>query len=279
MIVSKKNLSVLLFFLPLNMLIAQQRQAVTTNWESGRSKDMYECYAVNHDYCHYYIEVDLSRLTTDKHVGNTYTATLRPGKNSLFRFKGEGSWNYRYYRGHPDKKVNAQHQYALPISSGDSVRIRYDKGKLIFNLQHTSDTVYASRDGIVCNDEFINKTPMGLILFIYHNDGTCAQYGRLREKLVKSREKVKTGMPLAIVYTGEEGSRHLEFHIDFLDENKLKDRNSTGKHSILNPLFHTENHGVVRLDEDTAYIGEITDEVVMQDMSKREKEQYLKKKK
>ena len=278
MIIGKKKLSFLLFLLPLNMLVAQQPKAVTTDWEPSQSEGLYDCYAVNHDYCHYYIDVDLSSITTHKYMGVKYTATLQPGRNSLFLFKS-GSWRYYHYRGNPTAKINAKHQYALPIHPGDSVTITYNKGKLLFNLRHTSDTVYASRDGIVCNEEFIEKAIKGHTLFVYHNDGTFAHYGVLQKKMVKPGESVKTGTPIAIVYTDEEGARFFEFHIDFLDINKLEDRKSGGKHSILNPFFHTKNHGVVRLEENTTYIGEITDELIMQDMSKKEKAQYLKKKK
>jgi len=279
MISGRKILLFLLCLLSLYALMAQEPRAVTISVEL-KPKNVREYYAVNHDYCPYYIVINYSN-TLDKR-----TATLHPGKNYLFRLKHEDvisstfNWNYRYYYGNINAEVNAEYRHALPVVPGDSVRIRHSRGGgLLFNLRHASDTVYACRDGIVCTDDFIEKRLRGKQIIIYHKDGTFAKYSRLQKILINPGKKVTTGMPIAIADTDEKGGRLVELRIDFLDKNKVEDPESKNKHSALRPFFHTQNHGNVRPEENITYIGEITDEILIQDMSKKEQEQYLKKRK
>ncbi|MCL2098032.1 MAG: M23 family metallopeptidase [Bacteroidales bacterium] len=287
MFIGKRTLIASFYLLMPLIAAAQGPRAVTLKVEYEKSKSglEYKYHAISHDYCPYYIVVDLSRITNYEIPGTKHVATLHPGQNYLFRLKNRVSISstsgirYSYYLGNINAKVDAEYRYALPIAPGDSVRIKHNRGKLIFNLKHTSDTVYACRDGIVCSDEFIAKNLKGTQITIYHKDGSFAQYSALQKILTQPGKPVKTGMPIAIVGTNEKGTGMLEIQFYFLDENKIKDTESKSKHSILRPFFHTQNYGYIRLDDNTTYIGEITDEVLMQDMSKKEQEQYLKRKK
>jgi len=283
MLFNKKILVLLLCLLLANIIVAQTPRAVTLAREYNSSQKAYEYNAVNNDYCPYYIVIDLSRAHSS--AGKKHSSVLRPGKNFLFRFKVEDaipvtSSTFRFYKGDINAKVQADYHYALPVAAGNPVQARVASGgRLIFSLRHTSDTVYASRDGLVCSDEFINPSLKGKLLTIYHKDGTFADYSELQEVLVKSGEKVKTGMPIAIVRTNDRGYRYVGLRIIFLDKNKMNDSESNNKYTVMRPFFHTKNHGVVRPEENITYIGEITDEVLMQDMTKKERQNYLKKKK
>ena len=283
MISCKKILFLLLFLLPLHGINAQEPKAVTISYEYNELKSGNDTYATNHDYCEYCIVVDFS-LTGYKVVPDKQTIILYPGRNFLFLLKnekfGSSNWYYRYYKGYINANVNADYCYALPVVPGDSVRIEHGgRNGTRFNLRQVSDTVYACRGGIVCNDDFIAKNLKGKQLTIYHKDGTFAQYSALQEILVTSGSKVKTGMPVAIVNTDYKDAHFVELKIYFLDKNKMNDNESGDKYTTLRPFFHTQNHEPERLEENIIYIGEITDEMLMQDMSAKEKKQYLKKKK
>ena len=266
-----KQIFPLLFLLLLQQgIVAQSEKPVTFTSTYNDSKKAYDYQATNHDYCPYYIIFFRSN-------GNRHATTVYPGESFFFSGKVDNlvsstSSSLSKYRGDINAKVNVNHEYALPVATGDSVRVRLSRGSLLFSLRHASDTVYACRDGVVC-DEF-NVPQPGQALTVYHKDGSFAQYRLLERLLVKPGEKVKTGMPVAIV----SAKRNLEITFYFLDINKVENHDVSNKYTILNPFFHTQNHGKVRLEDQLIYIGEITDEMLTQDMSKKELKQLKKKK-
>ena len=221
-------------------IIAQPLGAVTTKWDYDNTQNESVFNATNHDYCPYFIILN-----------NGFSAKLNPGDNTLFRVKREEASSYiissyRYYSGDIYAKVNANHIYALPVATSKSVSIRQNRGILQFEIQHTSDTVYACRDGVVCRE--FDAQRQGKQITVYHNDGTFAQYRSQHIRLlVKPGETVKTGMPIAIVGVSE--ARIFEIHFFYLDKNKVKDTNIGYKHTSLNPFFHTKNHGKLRLED------------------------------
>ena len=82
--------------------------------------------------------------------------------------------------------------------------------------------------------------------------------------------------PIAVV---EKTDKYLLlFSVYFLDKNKLKDNNIGNKHTHFRPFFQTVNEGKTRLQNGITYLCECTDEMQMQEMSKREKKNFLKNK-
>ncbi len=261
---------------------------LSSSWKNG---DL-EYSAINNDYCDYYVGVNLDKLVGYQPMPSPHTATIGKGSTYLFTLKKElntlASTNitYFYYRGNVDKKPNVNFQYALPIKLRDSTRIKplnNNNYTLRFNLQETSDTIYACRGGIVCDDDIYDISSKGYKkkknqITISHNDGTFAEYALFTTPLVFAGENVKMGAPIAIAPQGAKLEKEIQVGIYFLDKNKVKVITTGSKHTHFIPIFHTANAGDTKLKEKNTYIAEITKEVLMQDMSSKEKKKYLKEK-
>jgi hypothetical protein len=111
---------------------------------------------------------------------------------------------------------------------------------------------------------------------MYHSDGNFGEYVFKGKSLVYPGERIKMGSPIAVVESTDRNS--FRFSVYFLDKNKLKDNNIGNKHTHFRPFFLTVNEGKVRLENARTYHCKLTDEMLMQDMSKREKKNYLKNK-
>lgn len=288
---SMKKWSVLfLLVVSQTLLFAQSHRAIELN-SSWEGRDLVYG-ATNNDYCDYFLSVDLSKTVGYQRTPSPYTATIGRGSSSLFTLKRDGyaspstNITYRHYRGNPDKKINIDFLYALPIKTGDSTRVIPKKMiayTLRFTMQHTSDTVYACRGGIVCNDDIYDTSAKGYkkpekILTIYHNDGSMAEYTAFTVPLVYAGESVEMGDPIAISQKGNRSVSEVQVGFFFLDKNKLELKTGN-RHTHFSPLFSTAGREPMKLEAKTTYISAITEEMLMQDMSKREKKKYLNKKK
>lgn len=287
-----KKTSVFILLLLCNILLyAQGRSAVEINskWE----EDCLVFSAQNNDYCDYYVSMDLSLVSGFKNVISPYTTIITKGENRLFELKKNDSsiqsarYTFHHFRGNPDKKINIDFHYALPVKTGDTISCRPKKMidyTLRFRLQDTGDTIYACRGGIVCNDDVYDTSRKGYsklknLITIAHDDGSFAEYSAFASSLVFAGEAVKMGDPIAISMQVD-GSIASETDVSFffLDKNKLA-LNTGKRHTHFIPFFHTAGNAAVRLEEETAYTSEITDEMLMQDMSARERKKFLSKKK
>ena len=261
-----------------------------TEW-SGDGKAL-QFYATNNDYCDYYLYINLTDLKDFEYFFSPYTATINKGERSLFSLKREGvvppsySSSYGYFRGNVNLKVNPGYIYALPVKSGDSIQIKPKENSaytLLFNLKYASDTIYACRGGIVCDDNLYDVMDMYNNrkynqLTVYHADGSFGKYTHWDTSLVSPGQVVEVGTPIAVVSKGNKKlNESFSFAVYFLDKNQLKDLKKGNKYTYLVPVFHTGNAGDIKLDAAKTYVSDITNDLIMQDMSKKEKSKYLKK--
>lgn len=219
----------------------------------------------NEDYCDYY----LYRL-------NDRTYNLSPGKNTVFKIeKGSQVYNpfksassYVPYRGRFPKNFQIDTPYALPVREGQKTGWQTDpresKRTMSFRIKE-GDTIFATRSGIAC------KTIHPKQLLIYHPDHTFAAYLVMKENFIEPGESVKVGQPIGIA-----GITGVSITYFFLDENKFQGELPSGyPYSHFTPVFRTTN-GDVKLKEKMLYSAVIDDELIMLDMTKKEKKKCMK---
>jgi len=252
-------------------------------------------FADNRDYCDYHLRIFFTYAEGFEGMSSGISLNTSPGRRQILSYKvRQGatrySYNYSYamYRGNSYKKPNAEFTYALPVTPGGEVTVMIPENQEGYQLAFDmpSDTVYACRDGVMCDDELKDNTAKGYKHFrdnmnfsqitLYHVDGSFGEYIFRGAPLVSPGEEVKMGMPIAIIDAQYRSS--LRFSVYFLDQNKLKDIKIGNKHSHLRPFFQTENDGILRLINEGMYQCLCTDDMLMQDMSKHEKKAFLKNK-
>ena len=276
------------FFVCLSLIVhsnlfSQQEtsNAVQITTEYNQETEKLSFIGENQDLCDYVVCVILT--------GQTRFIIARPGKSELFNVKiapGTSYAGYRFamYRGTTDLKPNIDFTYCLPISKGDSLAmtVNFFSNNYQMDFIVSSDSIFAIRDGVVCNDDLKDFTEKGYQHFndrrfikqitIYHKDGTFGEYVFVGKPLVSRGSKVKMGQPIADI--GKYGRFSLSLY--FLDKNKLKNISIGNKHTHFRPFFQTSNEGKVRLNENEKYYCELDNEMLMQDMNKREQKKFNK---
>jgi hypothetical protein len=279
---------VLLFVYQLNAQVPTINAAVQVSTDFDQSRGQLTFSTHNIDFCDYCVHIFF--LDVDGFEGISYnqgtSAIVGPGKRQIRIYKtktGATRHIYRYYykiyRGNSVKKPNTDFIYALPVVVGDTVTATkegYEDGYQVF-FGLPTDTVYACRSGVMCDDN-LSGYPVGLSqITLYHVDGSFSGYVFKGKPLVYPGEKIKMGSPIAVV------ERYLDKYsvclsTYFLDRNKVTS-NFPRKHTHFLPFFQTANEGKAQLQNEKIYTCELTDEMRMQEMSKREKKKLLKNKK
>lgn len=239
---------------------------IESKWETSTQGDR-ELNYYNEDYCDYY----LYRM-------NDRSYNLTPGKNTIFKIEKNASFenpfksasNYKCYRGKFPKDFQINTPYALPVKNGEKTEWQTDPREFAKTLNFRikeGDLVYATRSGIAC------KTSNPRQLLVYHADQTFAAYLMMSEKYIQPGEEVQVGQPV-----GKAGALKVSISFFFLDENKFKGGESSGyPYSHFIPVFRT-TEGDIKPKEKTIYQALTNDELIMQDMSKRDKKKYMKQK-
>ncbi|MCL2651950.1 MAG: M23 family metallopeptidase [Candidatus Azobacteroides sp.] len=295
----KEIILIVILLLSVYQINAQSMQdpynAVQLSDEFDQSQGRLTFYAENRDFCDYYLYISFIYSEGFTGMPKGTSITVRSGKWQVLNYKvQEGAsgygYNYKYamYRGNADKQPNVDFAYSLPVAAGVNADARPIENRDGYQLEFTisNDTICACRGGIVCDDKLKDFTSKGYQMFdntrnflqisVYHADGTFGEYVFQGKSLVYPGQTVKMGAPIAIAGKSVTGDYQLRFSVYFLDKNKIKDNSSGSKHTHFRPFFQTDNYGKTRLESDKNYICEHTDEMLMQDMSKREKKSLLK---
>ncbi len=280
----------LLLLIPISLFSQSKNQAVEITTDFNQDGDI-TFISENKNHCDYYIWLDFSLLRGyNMNQPLPYTATVKDGTRRLFTIKRMSdsvsptySWTYRVYKGNANAKLNLDFVFSLPVKSGDSIQamtsITRDFG-IEFDFSHAGDTVYACREGRVCDVELIDQTSkrntIKRDILIYHKDGSFSEYSLFYDELlVYPGDYVELGQPIAVV-NKENKHKRLNFSVYFLDKNKVKNDEIGNKYTHLVPVFHTANAGDLKLEEKMVYISEITENQVIQEMSNKEKKKYKK---
>lgn len=211
------------------------------------------------------------------------------GRSKLFRLKRDeltstGTFKYRYYT-HPGvanpkiKKV----EYAIPLRSSKEVLVRHVNAKDPLGQKSSNesfygfyfrgdlgDTINAARAGRV--------TKMGGLstnfIEVSHADGTIGKYSTFLDNsaMVKVGDEILAGSHLALF-----SKSGVQFNVRYLFYEYKEGVKNTNWYSFkyLIPQFRTEN-GLEELQNDFSYTVVLNNEMITQEMAKREKKMYLK---
>ena len=127
------------------------------DYETGRVSFI----ANNQDFCDYVVFVKLGNAAPR-------FETASPGKHELFSVKvtsgmAYDGYQFAMYRGNIDTKPNIDFAYRLPIKQNDSLSMEVNENTDGYQMTFSfySDTLYASRDGVVCDDKLKDYTAKG----------------------------------------------------------------------------------------------------------------------
>lgn len=239
-------------------------RTIEGKWEQNSSGDL-ELNYYNDDMCDYYLFQERDR-----------SYNIAPGKNTIFRKdKNSQSENpltnstrYRFFRGRFPEDFNINTPYALPVKNGKNISWQVDIREQMKTMNFViseNDTIYATRRGIAC------KTAHPQQLLIYHSDHTFAAYLMMKQNFIHTSEEVMVGQPVGIA-----GSWGVSISYFFMDSNKFQITGPTGyPYSHFTPIFRTDK-GDIKMEEKTSYKAIIDNDLLMQEMSKREKKKFQK---
>jgi hypothetical protein len=249
--------------------------------------------ANNRDFCDYHVRINFTNAQGFSGMPGGISVVVSPRERQIANYRvNEGatsiSYNYRYtiFRGSIHKKPNIDFAYSLPVANNETVLARVVENREGYRLEFAfqTDTVFASRSGIVCNDELTDHTAKGHRGFndsrtmsqitIYHTDGTFAEYVFRGKPLVYPGQNVEMGQTIAVLHQ-DMGRKALLLSAYFLDKNKVEKTDVSNKHTHFRPFFQTVEKGKIRLENEGTYTAVFTNEMQMQDMSKRERRRYL----
>ncbi|MFY0593970.1 peptidoglycan DD-metalloendopeptidase family protein [Roseivirga sp.] len=244
-------------------------------------------------------------------LGIPPAVNVEPGRSKIFEMKrdeltSEGTFQYQYYVypgvANPDIKYV---DYVLPVSAGNEVSVRkLTDARLSFGgssaenvfyglafLGNEGDTIHAARGGVVQKIVQDQETEGENVVFsnvknymhIKHADGTIARYEvfKINSAQVKEGDEVLAGDPLAL-FTGEnyQMGPNFRFSVRYLKftYTKALRSNEWYSHHYLKPKFSTAKEGVKELQSNYTYTAVLNDELITQDMSRKQKKKYLKSK-
>lgn len=246
--------------------------------------------SVNHDYCDYYVNINFPEINGYMARGSIpYHGMIGVSPRKLLTIQRVAdavspayTWNYRFYRGSIYVDLNLDYLYALPVKPGDSIRITRSNSReleLVFNLKFAGDTVYACRSGMVCNNDFECYASRNGKFTVYHKDKSFSEYSGFDAALVYPGSYVNIGDPILVVKEDEKGGKSVKFKNYFLDRDKVRNPDTGYKYTSFLPLFHTANAGDVKPEEKITYVAALTENMMLQKLSKKELKKLEKKRK
>lgn len=243
------------------------------------------------------------RITVSGQSGTLFTLKPISEKSGIaFRFR------YGFVRGKYKPKPDFDFVYCLPFKNGKEIRV--DEISTIsqtagvskpsnwkafqFTTSSESDSVFVARKGLVVevvekndpdyNLEYAYKQDANYVI-IEHKDGTLARYDVLEKNSVAPEEgdMVFPGDFLAMAGTyDKKENKQLRFRVFYLNQledemlwgsRKMSDGNSFYSH--LNPVFMTKE-GASRLKKGDFTMALINDDLITEEMTKREKKKRSK---
>lgn len=260
----------------MNAFLHKGSNCIENKMEKKPYDNVVERVYINSDFCDYYLVRGSSKYTIQPGVNVVETLDTKSG-NQVAQFQTETSaMNKSEYHALPGRfvtKLDTNIVYAIPCAATYAVASSVNSSSSIhsynFNIPN-GDTIFAVRGGSVC------LPPKGYeknTTTIYHSDGTFAFYMHAR-MMVTAGQEVEVGQPIAIAC--EDKPVHL--YLWYLDKQKVKDKHDFPYSPVI-PRWQSGDKQVKLQEEKALLTATITDELIMQDMSKAEKKRYLKQQK
>ncbi len=214
------------------------------------------------------------------------------------------TYSYRYMRGRYTSTLNKEFVYLLPYKSNTEVDVQTlgnldeqmggeapDTWKAFQFSTDDSEPILAARRGLVVEvvdkhkadstkDYTFNRSVNKVL--IEHKDGTLASYTGFKNGSIKVKEGQYVYPQEELGYSGKfdsgEGYK-LQFCIYYLNANKIRKQKTLNTipnmYAYLHPHFHWKGGEAIILPRND-YVAEATEELIMQEFSRREKKKYLK---
>ncbi len=287
------------------------QQEVKVLYETD-SKGNYNFYSINENYCDYTLEVYFQDIVNFKYkVQLPYKTVVSHGKNFLFTLEPDSPYrlstfryNYYYFKGPVNPKVDYSIKYLLPIAEGmttEPFKLDYlkiskkdqepkDYYALGFKV-NAGDTIYASRRGVVSSLRDSTNLKYSDYIFtsdenyieIYHKDCTFARYQVIKKALVEVGDEVEAGDPIAIA-SGDKytSGPHVRFWVyynhEYQNEVIDKDGSKVKKNWAYVPLtFITKECPNCKLEYGNTYTCIKPDSIITQEFTKRQLKKWKKK--
>jgi len=258
----------------------------------------------------YCVYVNFDRLENANHPQRKFIARFHDGNlvtlKPLDREKPiYYSYKCRITKGIPDPKVDSTFVYLLPFTNQTetkaifmgNVQEKYfhqdkpENWKSFLFTASAADTICAARKGTVIT--VLREHEADTLVYysfssdrnrieIEHEDGTIATYtGFDKDKiLVEPGDEVFANQPLGMLAPYDKSGNHqLRFSVHFRSDKTASDLMvcQPCPYVYIDPNFQT-SEGIVRLKDRTPYVARVTEDIVVQEMSKKEQKNRLKKK-
>lgn len=291
------------------LLFGQVERLIEIKTESDREGNYTFFADNNHDAATYHVAIwfeSISGFTINSSL--PANRSIEPGNHLIFKIlrneTGSPSFRYTftYRKGTANPKIKSI-GYALPVSPGKQTKViplqsvdeTYRDKKapegyyaIGFTLNE-GDTLFAARGGKVirlvqdqeADLEGLTFSSDRNIMEVEHADGTIAQYSIFKKNssFVNIGDKVQMGEPLALAggknYLAGYQVRIQIYYLHF-DPSNSQESKDWYSYKYLTPEFITSSGKKQVLEDNTKYRGLLTQEMIMSDMSKREKKRYLK---
>ncbi len=291
-------------------VLGQSRIRVFRERDKYNEKD-YVIYATNPTGKDHHVVVVFDELVGYETTMNPPAVNIGIGRSKLFKLKrdelsSQANFQYKYYvyPGVANPKLK-EVDYALPVKHGMETQVfNLTDANVTFRQKtrpndfyglafkgNAGDTISAARggrvikvvQGKVTEGENIVFSKSKNVIEIRHNDGSVGQYNIFESgsAMVKEGEDILTGTPLALI-SGENYElgthfRLLIFYLSF-EYNKTMKSKDWYMYKYITPEFVTESHGAVQLSNRSIYRALLNDDLITQEMTKRERKKYLRSK-
>jgi len=294
----------LIILLSFQYSFSQNHVVLRTEINQDNGFDVFYSKDVPGNYCIYLSLTNYENTSAPEHkfiIDNAEGKlfTLKPtNKERPIRF----SYKYTYKRGIPNPKVDSAFVYLLPFKNNCSVKVWYltNLGPKYFHQEEPknwnafqficskTDTICSARKGIVVSvvadystdttHQQVSYSSNRNAIMVEHKDGTFAKYeGFDKDKIfVKPGSLVLPNQPLGLLTQYDKGgSYQLRFSVDYLIEPKFDDSSDSQEkkrrmdYNYVNPYFQTTD-GLLRLAQNKKYTTQITEDVIIKELSARE---------
>lgn len=292
---TKFYLLAFLCFIPV-IAMTQTSHPVTITYERSAKGDV-TFYADNVSYTPYTVTLKFTRLsgTSSIQEGEPHETAIRRGKTRLLTLKpasensGVGfAYRSNVVKGDYRAKTDTNFVYLFPLAEGKRVRMNHmvslekvlgSEGKsrltgVSFKTDE-GDTIVAVRRGLVTEirDDSASKTEHKSFnanenyVEVYQDDGTFARYMLFQDNgiLVSPGDRVIPGQPLGIIGgSNYERGSHLRFSIYCPDMERF----------TFVPCFYLSSGQTGKPAVGELYVSEHPKEIIMQEMSKKERKKF-----
>jgi hypothetical protein len=295
--------------------LAHEQELIVVRWIKN-NRGEYEFFCDNKSFSDYTVEISFSEMINlQGNIAFPTRIEVPPGMNrSLFILRksvlGSAShfqFHHKSYKGCPSPKIDTGFTYLLPVAPGKAARISElssiateygdeapPKDWYCLNMHvQAGDTVYAARRGRVTNtrehadlqDSGYSYSSDDNYIEIEHNDCTFGKYSVFRDNaiFVHPGDWVEAGQPIGIAGGDKYASGpQVRFSVFYHFEQEVldKDGNSTGKArrwAYVPLYFWTKANGKMRLINQSTYTADHPDDLVTQEMSKKEAKKWKEK--